>query len=151
MMVIAVMTLGFRVFTLVHGHALDLYERWLGYILIWTGPWISIVVVDYFLRDGRYSAADLMRARGGAYWYRGGILWQGIAAFLLGLTASVLFSNSDLYASPLMTNILGGTDLSFEAGMLASGGLYYLLLRRRLARAAVHAPIASEDRGEIVA
>jgi NCS1 family nucleobase:cation symporter-1 len=127
MLLIGAATLVFRVFTLVHGHALDLYERWLGYILVWTGPWISIVVIDYCMRDGYYSGEDLMRWRGGSYWYGHGVRWQGMAAFLFGLAASLLFSNSDLYASPLMTGLLGGTDLSFEAGILASGALYYVL------------------------
>jgi NCS1 family nucleobase:cation symporter-1 len=135
MLAIAVATLGFRAFTLYHGNALDLYERWLGTILIWTGPWIAIVVVDFFLRAGRYAPADLMRWGGGQYWYRGGIRWQGLAAFLSGLLASLLFSNSDLYASPLMTGLLGGTDLSFEAGILVAGALYYALLSASSRRA----------------
>lgn len=127
---IAVMTLIFRAFTLYYGHNLDLYQRWLGYVLIWTGPWISIVVVDHFSRGGRYSGQDLMKWGGGRYWYRGGVRWQGMVAFAAGLAASVLFSNSDLYASPLMTGPFGGTDLSFEAGMLVSGTLYFVLTRR---------------------
>lgn len=125
LLVIAAGTLAFRVFTLLHGHALDLYERWLGYILIWTGPWVAIVVVDYFLRRGRYSGRDLMRWGGGEYWYRRGVCWPGFIAFVLGLTASVVCSNSDLYASPLMNRLFGGTDLSFEAGILVAGVLYY--------------------------
>jgi nucleobase:cation symporter-1, NCS1 family len=127
MLLIAVLTLAFRVFTLYYGHAIDLYEQWLGYILIWTGPWISIVVLDYFMRSGSYSHRDLMTWGSGRYWYSGGVLWAGVIAFVLGLGASLLFSNSDMFASPLMTKLLGGTDLSFEAGMLVSGALYYFL------------------------
>jgi nucleobase:cation symporter-1, NCS1 family len=130
--VIAAGTLAFRVFTLLYGHALDLYERWLGYILIWTGPWVAIVVIDYFMRQGRYSGPDLMQWRGGSYWYRRGVCWQGVTAFVLGLTASVFCSNSDLYASPLMIRLFGGTDLSVEAGILVAGLLYYVLLGGRI-------------------
>jgi NCS1 family nucleobase:cation symporter-1 len=132
--VIAAATLAFRVFTLLYGHALDLYERWLGYVLIWTGPWIAIVVVDYFMRRGRYFGRDLMQWGGGCYWYRSGICWEGVGAFVVGLTASVFFSNSDLYASPLM-KVFGGTDLSFEAGILSAGLVYYGL-KGRVMRAA---------------
>jgi NCS1 family nucleobase:cation symporter-1 len=127
MLLIAALTLAFRIFTLLYGHAIDLYEQWLGYILIWTGPWISIVVLDYFMRGGRYSQRDLMTWGSGRYWYSGGVSWAGVVAFILGLLASLLFSNSDMFASPLMTKVLGGTDLSFEAGMLVSGTLYYFL------------------------
>jgi NCS1 family nucleobase:cation symporter-1 len=130
LLVIAAATLAFRAFTLFYGHALDLYEQWLGYILIWTGPWVAIVVVDYFMRHGRYSPHDLMQWRASSYWYRRGIRWQGLAAFVLGLAASVLCSNSGLYASPLMIRLFGGTDLSFEAGILVAGLLYFLLSDR---------------------
>jgi len=142
MLLIAVLTLAFRVFTLYYGHAIDLYEQWLGYILIWTGPWISIVVLDYFMRKGRYSHRDLMTWGSGRYWYSRGVLWAGMVAFVLGLAASLLFSNSDMYASPLMTKLFGGTDLSFEAGMLVSGVLYYLLSSKTLAATSIEsAPV----------
>jgi len=130
MLLIAALTLAFRIFTLFYGHAIDLYEQWLGYVLIWTGPWISIVVLDYFMRSGRYSHRDLMTWGSGRYWYSGGVLWAGVVAFVLGLAASLACSNSDMYASPLMTRLFGGTDLSFEAGMLVSGVLYYFLSGR---------------------
>ncbi len=133
MFLIAALTLAFRIFTLFYGHAIDLYEQWLGYMLIWTGPWIAIVVIDYFMRAGRYSHVDLMAWGGGRYWYFGGVLWAGVVAFLLGLAASLGFSNSDLYHSPLMTLFLGGTDLSFEAGMLVAGVAYYLMSKGRIA------------------
>ena len=134
MLLIAAATLAFRGFTLFHGHTLELYERWLGYLLVWTSPWIAIVVFDFFLRGGRYSSADLMTWRESRYWYRGGIRWQGLVAFLLGLLASLAFSNSDLYASPLMTQLLGGTDLSFEAGMLFAGVFYLMTARQSHSR-----------------
>jgi NCS1 family nucleobase:cation symporter-1 len=130
MMVIALATLAFRIYTMVHGHALDLYEQWLGYLLIWTCPWVAIVVTDYFMRGGEYDGIDLMRWGGGRYWYSGGICWAGMLAFLIGLGASFLFMNVDLYASPLMTRYFGGTDLSFEAGLIAAGLIYYFLKRR---------------------
>jgi NCS1 family nucleobase:cation symporter-1 len=141
MLLIAVATLAFRIFTMLHGHALDLYQQWLGYILIWTCPWVAIVVVDYFMRDGEYDGNDLMRWGGGRYWYSGGIYWPGIVAFVVGLGASFLFANGDLYASPLMTRYCGGTDLSFESGLLVAGLIYYLLKR----------PVVSRVRSQAIA
>jgi nucleobase:cation symporter-1, NCS1 family len=151
LLLIAAATLAFRVFTLLYGHVLDLYERWLGYILIWPGPWVSIVVVDYFLRGGSYSGTDLMQWRGSHYWYRGGVGWRGIAAFGLGLAASLAFSNSDLYASPLMTKWFGGTDLSFEGGMLVAGLLYYVLSARVVERTRELPLMASLPAGQTAA
>jgi NCS1 family nucleobase:cation symporter-1 len=91
---------------------------------------VAIVVVDYFMRDGKYDATDLMRWGGGRYWYSGGICWAGMLAFLIGLGASFLFMNGDLYASPLMARYFGGTDLSFEAGLIVAGLIYYFMKRR---------------------
>ena len=135
LLLIAVAPLAFRVFTLIYGHALDLYEQWLTYLLVWTAPWIAIVIVDYFMRQGRYSDRDLMSWRRSCYWYAHGVLWAGVVAFVAGLAGSLLFSNSSLYASPLMTRFLGGTDLSFEAGMLIAGTVYFLMARPRVINA----------------
>jgi len=134
LLLIALATLAFRIFTLIYGHALDLYEQWLTYLLAWTAPWIAVIVVDYFMRDGCYSARDLMLWRSSGYWYSNGVRWAGVSAFIAGLAASLTFSNSDLYASPLMTRYLGGTDLSFEAGMVVAGLTYFLLARPAVLR-----------------
>lgn len=131
MLVVAGSTLVFRIFTMVYGHALDLYQQWLGYILTWTCPWVAIVVIDYFMRKGEYDSKDLMLWGRGSYWYTYGILPSGVAAFLIGLGASFLFANSDQFSSPLMVKYFGGTDVSFEAGMLVAGLVYYVFSRRR--------------------
>jgi NCS1 family nucleobase:cation symporter-1 len=132
MLVIAGSTLVFRVFTMMYGHALDLYQQWLGYILTWTCPWVAIVVVDYFMRKGEYNSKDLMVWGRGSYWYTRGVLLPGVAAFLIGLGASFLFANGDQFSSPLMVRYFGGTDVSFEAGILVAGLIYYVLKRRRV-------------------
>ena len=132
LLVIAAATLTFRVVALLYGHFFELYQQWLDSILVWTCPWVAIVTVDYFLRGGEYDTADLMLWGRGRYWYRNGIFWPGLTAFLVGLSASLLFSNSDMYASPLMIRYLGGTDLSFEAGMIAAAIVYYALCARAI-------------------
>lgn len=132
LLVIAAATLVFRVATLLSGSSFSLYEQFLEYILVWTCPWAAIVIVDYFVRQGEYDGTDLMRWGSGRYWYKAGIFWPGLAAFAIGLAASFLFANSDLYASPLMTGLFGGADLSFEAGLLVSGAVYWLLVRSRV-------------------
>jgi NCS1 family nucleobase:cation symporter-1 len=129
LLLIAGATLLFRIATMLFGHFFDLYQQWLGYIIIWTCPWVSIVVIDYFLRHETYDVKDLMRWGAGKYWYIGGVNWTGVVAFVLGLAASLLFSNSDIYSSRLMTSYLGGADLSFEAGIVVAGVVYFLLYR----------------------
>lgn len=132
LLVIAAATLVFRVVTLLYGEFLGLYQQWLDYINFWTCPWIAVVVVDYFLRKGSYSGPDLMRWGGGKYWYQGGVFWPGLTAFFVGLVLSFAFANSEVYASPLMVRYFGGTDLSFEVGLLSSAIIYYALAKARL-------------------
>jgi NCS1 family nucleobase:cation symporter-1 len=129
LLLIAVATLLFRIATMLFGHFFDLYQQWLGYIILWTCPWVSIVVIDYFLRQGTYNVNDLMRWGAGEYWFTAGINWKGAVAFVLGLAVSFLFSNSDIYSSSLMTAYFGGADLSFEAGIIVAGLFYFLLYR----------------------
>jgi len=128
--IIALFTLGFRVVTVFYGQFFDMYQVFLNYMVFWTAPWAAIVIVDYFMRGGRYQADAWMKWGSGAYWYTGGIFWPGIVALLVGITASILFSNSPTYVSPLMRDYLGWGDLSFESGLVLSALTYFLLARR---------------------
>lgn len=125
-LVIGGVTLVFRILTLIYGQFFDLYEQWLVYIIIWTCPWITVVLADYFMRGGNYNTIDLMKWGGGEYWYNKGIYWPALLSFVLGMAVSLLFTNSDLYASPLMTKYFGGADLSYFMGILFTLVIYYL-------------------------
>lgn len=137
--VIVLFTIGFRIATVFYGQFYQMYQEFLDYMTFWTAPWAAIVVVDYFLRRGRYNAVDLMRWGGGEYWYQGGVAWRGVLAFVFGTGMSVLFCNSPSYASPLMTVYLHSMDLSVEAGFLLTAALYYGLARRTPAPATLSA------------
>ncbi|WP_109480202.1 cytosine permease [Paraburkholderia sp. C35] len=128
--VIALFTLTFRVVTVFYGQFFDMYQVFLNYMVFWTAPWAAIVVVDYFMRGGKYRADDWMKWGSGAYWYTGGVFWPGVIAWALGIVASILFSNSPTYVSPLMRDVLGWGDLSFEFSFLVGGGVYFALARR---------------------
>ena len=67
LMVVAVFTLLVRIVTVFYGHFYDVYQQFLEYLVFWTTPWAAIVIVDYFLRDGTYDEADLMRWGGGGW------------------------------------------------------------------------------------
>lgn len=131
-LVIGVFTLAFRIATLIFGQFFSVYQQWLSYILIWTCPWVAVVVVDYFLRKGNYATRDLMLWGEGEYWYKNGVFWPGVAAFLIGLFMSIAFANSTMFVSPISTQFLGGADLSFEVGLITSGLLYYFFARKQI-------------------
>jgi nucleobase:cation symporter-1, NCS1 family len=129
-LVIAVITLLFRVGTLLYGEFYSLYQTWLIYIIVWTCPWIAIVLADYYMRRKNYNAVDLMKWKDNEYWYNGGVFWPGIIAFVVGCAGSILFTNSTLYASPLMTNYFGGADLSYFLGIIIALAIFIPLSMR---------------------
>jgi NCS1 family nucleobase:cation symporter-1 len=128
--IIALFTLAVRVVTVFYGQFYELYQGFLNYMVFWTAPWAAIIIVDYFLRRGRYQADAWRKWGSGAYWYDNGIFSPGVIALVAGTAASVLFSNSPSYVSPLMRDYLGWGDLSFEFGLLVAGLAYYVLARR---------------------
>lgn len=127
--VIALFTVCVRVAVVYYGAFFDVYQNFLNYMVFWTGPWATIVIVDYFMRGGNYNSVDMMKWGSGRYWYRSGIFWPGVIAFLIGIIMSLVFSNSATYASPFMTNVLGSGDLSFEAGIVSAALLYWSLAK----------------------
>lgn len=134
--VITLFTICMRIAVVYSGDFFNVYQNFLNAMVFWTGPWAAIMIVDYFLRGGRYSPAAIMQWRGGLYWYQQGIFWPGMIAFLIGIGFSVVFSNSETFASPLMTHALGWGDLGFETGILSAGLIYWVLARGRVNTAA---------------
>ncbi len=95
------------------------YEQFLLLISYWIGPWLAIVVLDFFLARPR---------AGGAGRWGAAIAWPGLLSFLAGLAVSVPFMNSALYEGPL-ARLLHGADIAYYVGIVVAGGLYYMLRR----------------------
>ena len=106
------------------------YEQFLLLISYWIGPWLAIVVLDFFL--GRTQDGGTGGRRGAA------IAWPGLASFLAGLAVSVPFMNSALYEGPL-ARLLHGADIAYYVGIVVAGGLYYALRQRARPRPAMRA------------
>jgi NCS1 family nucleobase:cation symporter-1 len=110
------------------------YENFLLLISYWIGPWLAIIVVDFFLRPGR-------EARPGQEWRTmlgAAIKWPGLLAFLLGVAVSVPFMNSALFEGPIAA-LLHGADIAYYVGMVVAGTLYYTLMRVRARLVAMRA------------
>lgn len=101
------------------------YENFLLLVSYWIGPWLAIVLVDFFApithgkEHGEVGSA---------------IRWPGIAAFLAGLAVSIPFMNSALYEGPLARR-LSGADIAYYVGMIVAGAVYYAGTRAMAARA----------------
>jgi nucleobase:cation symporter-1, NCS1 family len=67
------------------------FMRFLGGYSIFLAPLVGIFITDYFVvRKGNIWARDLFRpVKGAAYFYRGGVNWRTIVAFLITVVVVV--------------------------------------------------------------
>ncbi|HEY7488520.1 MAG TPA: cytosine permease [Streptosporangiaceae bacterium] len=101
------------------------YEAFLLVITYWIGPWLGVVLADYYLRRGTPIDHLLYDTR-----HRN---WAGPIAMAAGVVLSVwLFSNQEKYVGLVPDHVSSVGDLTFEAGFLIAATLYVLLrpLRR---------------------
>jgi len=90
----------------------------------------SIYLTDSWLRRDRYDPASLLPGRGGLYYRRGGIGWPALIAQAAGLAAAALWLNAyPPFVGPLASRFGGafGSDFSVFCGLIAGGGVYWLL------------------------
>lgn len=108
-----------------------LYAQFLLLSLCFLSPWVAILLVDYFLRRGRYDVDGLHTWGSGRYWFRNGVNWPALGIYALGIVVSLAFSNPTLWTNPIAVNYLGGADISLFVGFVLTGSLYYLVERQR--------------------
>jgi nucleobase:cation symporter-1, NCS1 family len=87
-------------------------------------PWSAINLVDYYVvRRGRYDVRGLFLSGG----RKRDVNWRTMLAFLAGVAAEVPFADSvyPAFEGPVAT-AWNGLDISWLAGFIVAGGLYYL-------------------------
>src|SRR5438045_350565 len=96
------------------------YEYFLLLISYWIGPWLAVVLTDYWMRKGDYGDESIFYD---TKYQR----WQGAAAMGIGLIVSVgLFANVfSIYTGPIPQNNPGIGDITFIVGFILTGALYY--------------------------
>ncbi|MCM3658802.1 cytosine permease [Agromyces mediolanus] len=70
---------------------LDQFTNFLIVIGAFFVPVFAIMIVDYYLVKRASYTAELLRRRGGRYWYLGGVNWIAVGAWAAGATASYLW------------------------------------------------------------
>jgi NCS1 family nucleobase:cation symporter-1 len=110
---------------------LQSFESFILCLLAVFTPWSAINLVDYYcFTRSRYDVPALSNPDG-----RYG-RWNvtGIVIYLIGILVQVPFLSTAFYTGPLV-EALGGVDVSWIAGLLVPGFLYYAFGRASLARA----------------
>jgi purine-cytosine permease-like protein len=114
---------------LVASNFLTVLENCLLWSVYWLAPFFGIYLTDLAMRRRRYKTADLF-ASGGAYWFRAGIRWEGIAALLIAMLCSAMVSNTPYFQGPLSKYVLADGDLSAIVGLIVGALGYWVLTRR---------------------
>ncbi|QKJ18360.1 purine-cytosine permease family protein [Microbacterium hominis] len=113
---------------------LDAVNLMLQFLVVVSGPAIVIFAVDQFRRRNDYDGLDLFDdRRGGRFWFTGGWSVPGIAALLLGGSATALCLATEAWAGPI-AEATGYIDLSVPVGMIVAGLAYAGLKRTALGK-----------------
>lgn len=123
--VLAVGGISMGIVFLVFGSFYTLFQNFLSWDAFWTCPWMAVIIVDFYLRKGNYNTIDLIKWKSGEYWYKSGLLWQGVFSFLIGIAGAFLFMNTALFVSPLSAKVLGGGDISDFVGFAVAAVAFY--------------------------
>jgi purine-cytosine permease-like protein len=119
----------FTLYLVFAGSLAEQLDAWLAGVVAWASPWAAIMLVHYYIIrrenidvDALYQPPAESRV--------GDMNWAAIICLIVGLVMTWLF----LYGlvAPLQGPIaraLNGLDLSWLAGMLTAGILYYALYR----------------------
>jgi nucleobase:cation symporter-1, NCS1 family len=108
------------------------FDNWMVSIVVWISPWAGITIVEYFIvRRQRIDIAGLYEPPERSPY--GDINVAALIALALGLLAGWAFEYGLVGAmqGPI-AKALNNTDLSWAAGLLVGGGVYYILGGARL-------------------
>jgi len=107
------------------------YEEFILLLLYFLVPWTAINLVDYYLlRHGEYDVPSFFRRDGGVY---GRVNAAAVSCYVLGTVVQLPFVSSAPYTGPI-ARALGGVDLSWIVGLLATSPAYYWLAKRAQTR-----------------
>ncbi|QUW19060.1 cytosine permease [Agrococcus sp. Marseille-Q4369] len=71
---------------------LDQFTTFLVTISALFAPVFAIMIVDYYLLRRRAYSADILEARGGRYWYTGGVNWIAVGSWVVGAALAYVWA-----------------------------------------------------------
>ena len=133
--VVGVIGTALTIYLVLSTNLLDAVNLMLQFLVIVSAPTMAVFVADVVMRRNRYDGVELFdEERGGPFWYSGGWSIPGMAAVLIGGTATALCLSTEVWTGPIAES-LGYVDLSVPVGMLVSVVVYAVLLRTPLGKA----------------
>ncbi|HVB54361.1 MAG TPA: cytosine permease [Candidatus Acidoferrales bacterium] len=112
------------------------YSNFLLLLSYWIGPWVAVVLVDwYFKHRGSYQLQSL--------YDQGSRVGIGTIAWLVGLAVSVPFMNQSWFVGPIPSAYPQLGDVSYLVSFVVAGAIFAAFGRR-------HAGPVGEGRVEVV-
>jgi nucleobase:cation symporter-1, NCS1 family len=145
---VGVLATAFTTYLVFAGSIAEQLDFWLASVVAWVSPWAAIMLVHYYVIrrenidiEALYQAPNESRI--------GDVNWAAMASLLIGLVVTWLF----LYGlvAPLQGPIaraLNGLDLSWLAGMLTAGLLYFALHKLGIGAQREREELGEPARGE---
>ncbi|WP_260433845.1 cytosine permease [Burkholderia sp. Bp8998] len=100
-------------------------------------PWIAINLIDFYLVNNRhYRVAEIISSNGGVY---GSFNVKAIAIYVFGVAVQVPFMEESFFHGP-WASILGGADVSWMVGLVATAMACYLFASKDASRARGRCP-----------
>ena len=108
------------------GDFLRAYENFIFFVITFLIPWSAVNLVDYYwIRRGRYTAADLFTPAG----QYGGFNAAGLGAYALGCFCQIPFISQEFYTGQVAARL--GFDVAWLVGLVVPGSVYYWLEYRK--------------------
>jgi nucleobase:cation symporter-1, NCS1 family len=103
------------------------FDKWLASVVVWISAWGGVMLVDYFLfRRGRLDIQALYADPKASIY--GDVNWAAVIAAVAGLVAGWAWEYGLVgFMQGPIAEATNNTDLSWLAGFVVSGGLYYVL------------------------
>jgi nucleobase:cation symporter-1, NCS1 family len=127
--IVGVFATAFTILLVFKGNIAENVDSWLAGVVGWVSPWAAIMLVHYYwVRreeidvDALYQAPAESRV--------GDVNWAAVVSLVVGLivTWMCLYGLVGPLQGPI-AKALDGVDLSWAAGLIVTGGLYYAACR----------------------
>lgn len=107
---------------------LGVVNAFVGAIVVTTTPWMVIMAIGYIVRRGWFDPPALQvfnkGGSGGTYWFRAGVNWRGMVAWIVAAIVGLLFANYPPIIVGPLSQTFGGVDVSLVAAVVSGAVLY---------------------------
>ncbi len=104
------------------------FESFLQLLADGLTAWSAVFLVDMVKRRG-YDTASLENTTATSrYFYKGGVNWAAIGAWLLGILVGLAFTVSPWFSGPFATGIFAASSLGYLIGFCVSALAYWVFL-----------------------